>query len=482
MEAGTQQEQWRIIEDVYEPDELLNEIPPSHFLAGELIGKRVGDSFLLSPSGIATRTAVIKQVLSKYVYRYQDCLASWQIRFPAIPALEMLRITQREEQGGVNEADFSAVFSLLDRKEEAIARALKAYESMSLPLQALGKALGQSVFAVVLGLAATSNAGIKCCVGSAPERTQALEALRVTNGVVLDLTAIATISTLDIFEIFDKYGTPLIVSRTALLELEQLETEEISDSGKLGSLGKQDGRYFIAEKTDEERHNRIKHIHNLTNAIKKSCRVLTCPDLAACEPERRQALVRAFGQHGAESILLASEPGRILWTDDYILADLAQKEFGVHRVWTQLFLQMLAESGVIDPQIVFDASAKLIGYGYYFTSLNLPALMAAHRLADGNPDKWPLQQALKAFADEAVSPEDSLSLLTQYVVEIFGEKVFGSQEFILIRILEHLGTRKEGIRMIQALRKILPVAMGLNVLRAQAAEAIIVKWLSYRRP
>lgn len=175
--------------------------------------------------------------------------------------------------------------------------------------------------------------------------------------------------------------------------------------------------------------------------------------------------------------MLASEPGRVLWTDDYVVAQLAQKEFGVHRLWTQLFLQTLAESGTIDEQTLSDASAKLIGYGYYFTSLSMPVLVAACRIANGDPDQWPLQQALKAFADEAVSPDDSLSLITQFLVVMFSDTILANQEAILIRALDHLGSRKEGIRMIHALRKILPTAK-LNVLRAQVAESMIAKWLS----
>src|SRR5208282_5282296 len=253
------------------------------------------------------------------------------------------------------------------------------------------------------------------------------------------------------------------------------------DSGKVGALGKQDGRYFLAEDTNEAKAHRIKQLADLTNLIKKSCRILNCRELAGLEPKRRDALVKAFGQHGAESVLLASEPGRVLWTDDYVVAHLAQKEFGVHRVWTQLFLQTQAESGEISTEIFSEASARLVGCGYYFTSLNLSVLVAAARIANGDPSQWPLKQALMTFSDEALSAQDSLSLITQFIVEIFKETMLTDQGAILVRSLEHLASRKDGISVIRVLQKALPRAMGLNVLRAQSVETIIAQWLSNRR-
>ena len=40
------------------------------------------------------------------------------------------------------------------------------------------------------------------------------------------------------------------------------------------------------------------------------------------------------------------------------------------RVWTQFVIEARVESGMIDPETFFDASAKLFGYGYPFTISN----------------------------------------------------------------------------------------------------------------
>src|SRR5208282_1600967 len=116
VEANTTQEEWRIIEEVYHADERLDEISPDHLLAIELMGKRVGETFLLSPPGIARRTGVIRKILSKYVYRYQECIESFQVRFPTIANFEMVRVARPSVLG----MDFSPIFSAADKKEQAV--------------------------------------------------------------------------------------------------------------------------------------------------------------------------------------------------------------------------------------------------------------------------------------------------------------------------------------------------------------------------
>ena len=479
VEMGAGQEQWLVIEDSHKPDKTLNEIAPDHSLATELKGKRQGDTFALAGSGISKRSATIKQIMSKYIYRYQDCLTYWQVRFPTVPGIEMVRVLPKSGSDG-EDLDISPILSMVDEREKTEERLLNAYASQAVPLHIFGASFGQNAFEAICHLATKPSAKIKCCLGSPLERSQALEALRVAKGMVLDLTAIATVATLDVLKILENRFVPLVVSRSTVLDLEQLANAEAEKPKESGFLGKQGGRYVLLEDSDAEQRRRVKRFRELLDVLNKSCQVVVCPGLAGLDPEKREILTKAFGQHGAESILLASEPGRVLWTDDSVLAGLAQKEFGVRRVWTQVYLQALAEAGAIDPQAFFDATAKLAGCGYYFTSMNIASMLAAHSLASGDPKGWPLKQVLESFEDEAISSRDSLSLFAQYLAQVFKEGIGSHQEDILVQILDHLGNRTSGTALVRALRQILPPIMGLNVIGATRAETIIASWLAYR--
>lgn len=481
VETGTTQEQWRIIEEHYVTNGQLSEVPPEHFLATQLLGKKVGDTFLLSPPGIAQRTGEIRRIESKYVYRYQDCLESFQVRFPTDADFEMVRVARQDGLGVSQSMDFSAVFAAVDKRQEQLKHVLKIYASMLLPLNSVANALGQSTFGTMLSLANKPDVTVKCCLGGAIERSEAVDGLLTASAIVVDLTAIATITTLGLLDYLAKYLKPFIISRGTLMELQELESEERRAAARVGGIVKDEGRYVLTEDTDQAKAARIKQLVDLIDSVTKLCRVSNCRELAAVEPERRTSLLRAFGRHGAESIVLASQPGRVLWTDDFAVAELAKREFGVRRVWTQLLLQALTESGSIDSALFSDASARLVGYGYYFTSLNQSVLVAAVRISNGDPNAWPLTQALASFSDEAVPAQDVLKLAIQLLVEIFKEDILTTQNAILIRTLECIAARKNGIYLIDTLQKALPLAMGLNVRRAEAVENIIRSWLSSYR-
>ena len=209
VEDGTDQEHWCVIEEEYEPDGKLNEVSPKHFLASQLKGRKEGDKFVLSKGAATERLATIKQILSKYVYRYQDCLMQWQIRFPSVPGIEMVRVTRRAASTGAEEMDIGSIYSLLDKRETSTTELLEIYARTPVPLHTLGTALGNNAFETVCRLALNPNVKINCCSGSPPERTQAHEAIKTARALVLELTSIATLAVTDLLSVLANSRRPL---------------------------------------------------------------------------------------------------------------------------------------------------------------------------------------------------------------------------------------------------------------------------------
>jgi hypothetical protein len=86
-EQSTGDPDWIVIEDTDDPYLELKETSASSRLAKELIGKKVGDTFVLAP-GMIDREGVIRQIVPKYVRSYNDCGDRWPISISSAEQLE----------------------------------------------------------------------------------------------------------------------------------------------------------------------------------------------------------------------------------------------------------------------------------------------------------------------------------------------------------------------------------------------------------
>jgi tetratricopeptide (TPR) repeat protein len=480
-EEGTTQEEWRIIEEEFEPDPGLQEIGPDHFIAVHLKGKRVGETFLLAEGSVTSTRGTITQILSKYVYRFQECSGNWQKRFPALPDIQSLRVL-RVGPGGSQEIDLTQFFASLDRIAALQQKAIAAYCSQPIPMHLLAQALSRTEFEQTIRLAVDDEVSVRCCAGSAEERAEAIAALKNASAVVLDLTAIATLSLLGALGELERFPVEILISELTFAELRNSLAVQTSEDGEMGFLGKEGDRYVLEPAAPETLRVRREFLQSIVDKVRSGCRITGCPELAAVPPDRREFLVKAIGEHGAQSAVLASAPRRVLWTDDFCLAMIARHEFGARRVWTQVVLQERTEAGAVTPETFFEATAKLIGWRYYFTSPSTPALARAGSLAEWNPERRPLRSALELFSDSGIAARDALALVVSFMVHYGTEVVLPDvRNALTVQILENLAKRGDGLGLIQALTSALPLVFDLNVLRAREFGQVIRAWIATKQ-
>jgi len=475
-QEGTTQVEWRIIEDEFEPDGSLNEIRPEHFIATQVNGKRAGDHFVLAQGSVTSTRANLVQVLSKFVYRYQESIGNWQMRFPELPFVQIVRT------GSEKQPDLSEFFFSLDRIAANREGVIAYYRDNVIPIHAVAEILNQNDFDQTIGLAVGESVQIKCCFGSAGERTEAISSLKNAKAVVLDMTALATIALLELFKRLRYSKCELILPELVLSELLTAVAAQPADDCEMAFLGSRGAQHVFEKATPEMLRSRREFLQSVIDDVRSHCTILPCPSLASVSPETRERLTKMVGMHGAQGIVLASVPGRVLWTDDLATALIAKHEFGVRRVWTQVVLQERTEAGALEASEFFDASAKLIGCHYYFTSPSPAVLEHAARLAAWNPDTWPLRSALNLIGDEMIAASDAISLsvafLRQYASEVVMPEV---RSALTVRLLTVLSKRRDAVACVQALALSVPVALSLNPLRAAEIMQTIQIWSIAKR-
>ena len=479
VEQGDSVPHWIIVEDQPNPDSQFpeRELPPGHEICKAMMGKKVGDSFILA-QGIQDRVGEIAQIQNKYVYRFQDCTGQWQVRFPELPYLQAVRVMQKTGESGESELDISVILRSLDKRHKHVSDVQGIYMENPLPLHMFGQQFGTTAFEALRHLASSPDVSVKCCIGSAEEREHAAKAFRSCNTVVLDMSAISSLFLLDRLDVLECRVVDFVVSQRTVAKLRQMiANESWFHSRESGVMVKTEQGFTLVEMTEEQKKAYFKKLRHLVKVLKTNCTIESGESLAAMEPEKRETLVKGFGQYGAEAISLSAVPGVALWTDDHVQA-LAGEEHGVSRVWTQLVIGACVELGVMDPKAFLDASAKLLGYGYYFTSGNPQIIRQAGIIAEWKVDGWPLSQALSAFAEESVDLDQILQLAAEFLGLLYQESILSQTKAnITIKILENIAKRKGGIRGIQSLPKALPIIFGVNVIGLADAVNTIKAWL-----
>src|SRR5580704_2069099 len=495
LEEGSNTEKWVLLEEGNDADEALDEYGPQHPMTRAVKGKKAGEKFQLPEGRFSRRQATVKQMISKYAYRYMDVLINWQARFPGQAEIEMTYVPADTIAWSEMNDGFDSLFDASagkgngngngvangkangvanghgpGKRDDVLKQAERTYADNAIPIHAVAERLNLNDLQTVFILAQRPEAPLKCCTGSPEELEAALGAFERANAVVLDLTAIATLCMLGRLSLLPTWPRQFVISRSTLAELRRLAFEDTLLRLPPGFSASITGNANDGKRADVQ-------LKGLADALQSVCRVRDGAVLASIDPERRERLVKFFGRHGAESIVIASMPGHVLWTDDMILADLAKTEFGVRRVWTEAALQARAQAGNLDPAELATASTKLAGWGYSFTTPSIETLMRAGSVAVWNPDQFPLKQALDQFASDLMNMSDAVRLAAELIVKMYNDQYLrGQRRTVTSRLLDRLAMRAGGRDAIETLPRSLPIRFGLDLIRARELSDVVRGW------
>jgi hypothetical protein len=351
--------------------------------------------------------------------------------------------------------------------EEIRDNAHKFYALTPISIHGYSDRVGLSDLHGVLSLASRSDAIIKCCQGSEEELEAALTAYQRANSIVLDLTAIATLCLLARLDLLKTWARRFIVSQSTLQELRRFQFET------------HPALAATSNRTGSEIAGVDLHLRGLADLIASTCTISDGAVLSMLSPNQREELIGHFGRHGAESIMLASTPGHVLWTDDRIMANVARNDFGVRRIWTQSAFMARVQAGSLESAHLATAGTKLAGWGYTFTTPSLETLMRAGAVSGWEPNQFPLKQALDQFATDSVRMPDAVILAAELIVNIYADsRLRSTRVAVIARLLNRLAARRGGREAIEALPRSLPIRFGLDIIGARELADAIRGWMA----
>jgi tetratricopeptide (TPR) repeat protein len=472
-EQGESAVRWVVVENS-EPQAQLEEYAATHPRVQRMLGLRVGDSFTLSSAGVQDRSAEIVEIVSKYVFRFQDSMAQYQARFPERHDLQQVRLLR--EGGSEDELDLSPILASLDERRRHVLHVRSIYAAQPTPIHLFAEAAGRHLFEAMQHLTTSPDAGVRwCCQGSPDEREAALRAARENKDVVLDLTTLFAVWRLDLMELLRRWtGRRFFITQSTFDKVRAIVETETAPGPRRHMSASGQGGFDLLEVPEEQRAEYVRSMQSLLTFVRERCTVLPIPEVASVEPERREELVELIGRDGLEGVLAAARAGFLLWTDDGTLGMIARGDFQTdRRVWTQLLLHVAADENALTQEEFNRHSARLIGLGYSFTWCSPAIVQQAGELTQWNCEAWPLRRVIRHFGLQEIHPQMKLEMAAHSIAAMFRSEDSPFKREVFVRaILNQLGSR----RLAQLLAAMLWQLFGVDVLRAHEAVETIRTW------
>ncbi len=387
--------EWIVIEDGPEPQLKLDEYAPSHRWCQHVLGKSVGDRIPVPGSDYPKQTATVTAIDSKYAYRLRDSFQQMTTAYADQTGWAKIHTPKLDHANLPPETKLKPLLDRLELAAQYELLAFERYRTYHLPIHVLGTLLGRSAFDATLSLIQRDGFGVFCWA-EIPTAEEAAGWLRTSPlEIVLDLTALATLFALDKLNVLESRETKFIVSQSTVEELRAVVRSGRPDPRQPGSMVSLGRGIRVVEHSVDAARDRYASRVRLMETVTTHCEIRSGRSLAHIEPSARSQMCELFGQHGAESLVLARDGNCLLWTDDAMVAVYGKHELGIRRVWTQVVLG--SPLAALDEKSRIETTAKLVGWGYQKTSFDFTVIRYAGEVSGWQPQAFPLKQVIAAL-------------------------------------------------------------------------------------
>ena len=366
---------WYIIEEREDADSARKELNVDDPLAKRLLGKTVNDEILLRQNPIGSETAKIVDIKSKYVYSFQEICRTFSELFPDNPGFWSINLDDSRETD--DSEKMQPIFDFITRQHEASLEIENIYKENPLPIGAFTNLTGGNVLEALSLLMSKPDLGVKCSAGHPEEWRQALATLEDGQSkLVVDLIALITIHEIGATDtVINAFGK-LSIAQSTIDELESIIREREMLSEREGmSVGKEGDQYVRTDLNPEDIRRNVEYLTSIIKWIRENCEVDPCTRALEMNQLRKQEFYDLFQQLFVDTILIASQPGYLLFSDDEILRSDAKTNFGIDAgischvdgVWTQVVLEHCVNRNLLDKAEYDKMTIKLVCSRYYHT-------------------------------------------------------------------------------------------------------------------
>ncbi|MGB8698540.1 MAG: hypothetical protein WCD18_03910 [Thermosynechococcaceae cyanobacterium] len=171
----------------------------------------------------------------------------------------------------------------------------------------------------------------------------------------------------DVVRILGKFG---IAQSTIDLFQSMIEISQGLHRDGFATVGVENEQGIWHEFSSENVSQQKIAFERITDWIKENCVVLPCDRALDIVKDERDKLSKHINPAFIDTVLIAGEPGRVLYSDDQWLRWYARSDSGVPGVWTQVVLKYCLVRRNSNESLYCKATLGLASHGYKVSRKN----------------------------------------------------------------------------------------------------------------
>lgn len=447
---------WYIIVDRDDVDITRGERDIKEPLAQRLLGKIENDEIDLGKTLIGQRVGKITAIKSKYVYARQESFEKYPELFPGDQGLGSITLDESSDHLKDNASketdstDLQPILEFINKQHEASLQIEDVYKEHLPPIGVFMNWTGRNVLDVWNLLIHKPDLGIRCCLGSAEEKSQALALLEDPKPkLVVDIISLITLRSLETVDTVVKtFGRLTVAQSTIDALLQMIHEQESMWSQREGmSIKKQGNRYVRHMINPEDVKRSVERLKDLVKWIRENCDVLSCTPVLQMNQLLKRKLDEMFHPIFVDTLLIATQPGHLLLSDDERLRFYAKTNFNsdagtnfqIEGVWTQVVLEHCLNLNVLDKAQYDKMVIQLVCSNYHHTEFDANVLMEALKQANWNLAE-PYNSLVQALgAQKTKLQQKTLNMVVDFLFKIWEQRIpYNQMKFVTLGLLAGL--------------------------------------------
>ena len=433
---------WYIIEERVDADIKRDERDMNHPFVQQLLGKEKNAAIR-----IGEKTVKIVDIKSKFSYAFQESSRKYEPLFPTDQGMEMIKLDDSAEID--DKERFQPMLDRIDQRQEYLNQIEKLYKENNLTIGQFAILVGSNSLDTWGSLMSIPELGIRCSLGDTEARNSILNRLNHPKPkLVVDIISLITLHSLDAADIVVGTFGKLCIAQSTIDELQSIISEREGMWSKREGMvvGKKGNQYIKQIIKPEETKQEIKYLKDIIHWIRNNCEVGQATVGSEMNQLRRRELNDMLQQHFLDTVLLASQPEHLLFSDDgrlrhYAKTSLnsdAETNFQIDGVWTQVLLEHCVKQDRLDKADYDEMTIKLVCSHYYHTQFGADLLMEVAKRSN-----WKLSEPYNSFVlalgEERMHLQSALDAAVDFLFTLWEESIFFRQkEFLTLGLLTGL--------------------------------------------